>query len=123
MWRDPVYDALIRELLAQEVLVARDAVPVRLPPDRFDFAEQQGEVWIDWIKGSGVDVVGDVDDLRPRRPAEDEKWKDPDRVRAKLELGAALDALTVMTQEAASRASTDTVAGRLRGTARRLRDR
>ena len=123
VWRDPVYDALIRELLAQEVLVARDAVPVRLPPHRFDFAEQEGEVWIDWIKRSGVDVVGDVDDLRPRRPAEDEKWKDPDRVRAKLELGAALDALSEMTQEAANRASTDTVAGRLRDTARRLRDR
>ena len=84
VWRDPVYDALIRELLAQEVLVARDADPVRLPPHRFDFAEQEGEVWIDWIKSSGVDVVGDVDDLRPRRPAEDAKWKDPDRVRAKL---------------------------------------
>ena len=27
VWRDPVYDALIRELLAQEVLVARNAVP------------------------------------------------------------------------------------------------
>ena len=62
--------------------------------DRFDFAEQEGEVWIDWIKSSGIDVVGDVDDLRPRRPAEDEKWKDPDRVRAKLELSAALDALS-----------------------------
>jgi hypothetical protein len=44
-------------------------------------------------------------------------------VRAKLELGAALDALTVMTQEAASRASHDTVGARLRDTARRLRDR
>jgi hypothetical protein len=123
VWREPVYDALIRELLAQEVLVARNAVPVRLPPHRFDFAEQQGELWIDWIKSSGIDVVGDVDDLRPRRPAEDEKWKDPDRVRAKLELGAALDALSEMTQEAANRASTDTVASRLRVTARRLRDR
>ncbi len=123
MWRDPAYDALIRELLAQQVLVSREPIPVRLPPDRYDFAEQQAEVWIEWIKSSGVDVVGDVDDLRPRRPAEDEKWKDPDRVRAKLELGAALDALSVMTQEAANRASTDTVGGRLRGTARRLRDR
>ena len=52
VWRDPVYDALIRELLAQEVLVARDAVPVRLPPHRFDFAEQESEVWIDWIKAA-----------------------------------------------------------------------
>ena len=123
VWRDPAYDALIRELLAQQVLVSRKAIPVRLPPDRYDFAEQQADAWIEWIKGSGVDVVGDVEDLRPRRPAEDEKWKDPDRVRAKLELGAALDALAVMTQEAANRATTDTVGGRLRDAARRLRDR
>jgi hypothetical protein len=123
VWRDPAYDALIRELLAQQVLVSRKAVPVRLPPDRYDFAEQQADLWIDWIKGSGVDVVGDVEDLRPRRPAEGEAWKDPDRVRAKLELGAALDALTVMTQEAANRASAESVSGRLLDTARRLRDR
>ena len=71
MWRDATYDGLIRELLAQEVLVSRDSIPVRLPPDRFDFAEAQGEQWIDWIKRSGVDVVGDVEDLRPRRPAPD----------------------------------------------------
>ena len=44
-------------------------------------------------------------------------------MRAKLELGAALDALTVMTREAANRANADGVTGRLRDTARRLRDR
>ena len=75
------------------------------------------------IKGSGVDVIGDVEDLRPRRPAEGTEWKNPDRVRAKLELGAALDALTVMTQEAAKGAQSDTLGGRLRDTARRLRER
>ncbi|MCY7399417.1 MAG: hypothetical protein LH477_00380 [Nocardioides sp.] len=123
VWREPAYDNLIREMLAQEVLVSRKAVAVRLPPDRYDFAEQQAEAWIDWIKDSGVHVIGDVDDLRPRRPAEGEVWKDPDRVRAKLELGAALDALTVMTREAASRGSDEGVSGRLRDTARRLRDR
>ena len=123
VWREPVYDSLIRELLAQEVLVARKAVPVRLPPERYDFAEQQGELWIDWIKGSGVDVVGDLDDLRPRRPAEGVEWRNPDRVRAKLELSAALDALTVMTREAAGHSSHGSVGGRLRATARRLRDR
>ena len=124
VWRDPVYDGLIRELLAQEVLVARDAIPVRLPPDRYDFAERESERWIDWIRTSGVDVIGDVDDLRPRRPAEGTEWRDPDKVRAKLELGAALDALTVMTQEAASsRSDGEGLGGRLLETARRLRDR
>ena len=41
MWRDATYDGLIRELLAQEVLVSRDSIPVRLPPDRFDHAEAE----------------------------------------------------------------------------------
>lgn len=123
VWREPVYDSLIRELLAQEVLVARNTLPVRLPPDRHDFAEERAEHWIEWIKGSGVDVIGDPEDLRPRRPGPEEKWHNPDRVRAKLELGAALDALTVMTQEAAASRSEDGLGGRLRDTARRLRDR
>ncbi|MCD6638914.1 MAG: hypothetical protein LT071_03250 [Nocardioides sp.] len=124
VWRDPVYDSLIRELLAQEVLVNRKTMPVRLPPDRFEFAEQQAELWIDWLEGSGVDVVGDVDDLRPRRPDAEEPWRDPDRVRPKLELSAALDALTVMTREAAeSRAQAQGLTTRLRDTARRLRER
>jgi hypothetical protein len=123
VWRDPAYDALIRELLAQEVLVARDTIPVRLPPERYDFAEQQAQLWIDWIEGSGVDVIGDVEDLRPRRPDPEQPWRNPDRVRAKLELGAALDALTVMTREAADRAHAEGLTGRLRITARRLRER
>ena len=45
----------------------------------------------------------------PRRPADDEEWRNPDRVRAKLELGAALDALTVMTREAAKGAGDESV--------------
>ena len=123
MWRDATYDGLIRELLAQEVLVSRDSIPVRLAPERFDYAEAQGERWIDWIKGSGVDVVGDVEDLRPRRPDPEARWRNPDRVSPKLQLGAALDALTVMTREAAERTDADSPVRRLRHQARRLRER
>ena len=124
VWREPAYDELVRELLAQQVLVARDAIPVRLPPDRFDFAEEQADLWIEWIKGSGVNVIGDADDLRPQRADPEVAWHDPDRVGAKLQLGAALDALTMMTREAAaSRSDGDKLGGRLRQTARRLRDR
>lgn len=123
MWRDATYDGLIRELLAQEVLVARDSFPVRLPPDRFDFATERAELWIDWINGSGVDVIGDVDDLRPAKPSDDTRWRNPDRVSPKLQLGAAIDALTTMTREAAERTSTDDLGSRWRQQARRLRER
>jgi hypothetical protein len=124
VWGEATYDGLIRERLAQEVLVARDSIPVRLSPDRFGWAEEQGGLWIDWIRGSGVDVVGDVEDLRPRRPEEGARWRDPDQVRAKHQLGAALDALVVMTQEAASRPDPDQgLAHKALERARRLRTR
>ena len=123
IWRDATYDGLVRQLLAQQVLVNRDSIPVRLPPDRFDYAEAEAERWIQWIKTSGVDVIGDVEDLRPRRPDPAERWRDPDKVSPRLQLGAALDALTTMTREAAERTDPDSISRRVRLQARRLRDR
>jgi len=123
VWRDPAYDALIRELLAQQVLVSRKAIPVRLPPDRYGFAEQQADAWIEWIKGSGVDVVGDVEDLRPGPVDPDAVWLNPDTVSRKALARAAVDALAVMTREAASRPDPRKELGaRLRRRAEHLRD-
>lgn len=122
--REAVYDDLIREMLAQRELVNRRTVPVRLPPDRHDWAEEQAGLWIDWLQGSGVHVVGDVEDLRPRRPAPDERWMDPDKVRTRRQLDAAMDALAAMTREAAARTREDQpVAQRMVHQARRLRGR
>jgi hypothetical protein len=105
--REATYDTLIRDLLAQRELVQRDSVPVRLPPKRFPWAEEQAALWIDWLEGSGVHVIGDVEDLRPVRPPEDEQWHNPDRVRARPILDAALDGLEAMTREAARRPDPD----------------
>ena len=55
---------------------------MELPPERYPFTEEQAERWIDWIKGSGVDVVGDVDDLRPEPVDPDAAWLNPDTVSA-----------------------------------------
>ncbi|MGD9962224.1 hypothetical protein [Nocardioides sp.] len=98
------YDDLVLRLLAREELSGKRRSPkVTLPPDRFEWAEQQGRIWIDWLAGSGVDVVGDPAELMPRRPDPDAPWADPDRVRSRPLMRAALDALEVMTREAASR--------------------
>ena len=122
--RESTYDALIRDMLAQGELVRRKSAAVRLPPDRFDWAEEEAERWIDWIEGSGVHVVGDVADLRPVRPGPDEPWKNPDRVRAKRQLETALDALAAMTHEAARRPDPErTLSSRVRSQAQRLRER
>jgi len=122
--RGATYDRLIRELLAQENLARRSSAPVRLAPDRFPWAEEQAQLWIDWLVGSGVHVVGDLEDLRPRRPPADQRWFDPDRVTAKPLLGAALDALEAMTHEAATRTPPELqLSGKVRTGAKRLRGR
>lgn len=101
--RSGPHEALIRRLLAESDLGSRRSRRVELPPERHPWAVEQSERWIDWIKGSGVDVVGDVDDLRPAPVDPDATWHDPDRVSNKALASAALEALTVMTREAANR--------------------
>ncbi len=101
--REMAYDHLVRNLLAQQELAARRSPPVRLPPGRFAWAEERAEAWIEWLASSGVDVVGDPAELRPRRPDPEKRWRDPDQVGSSMLLGASLDALEAMTREAARR--------------------
>lgn len=101
--REAEYDELIRGMLAQNQLVNRRSAPVRLPPSRRAWVDEVTESWIEWLEGSKVDVIGSLDDLRPVPPAEDEVFINPDKVPAKLQLVAAIDALSAMTREAASR--------------------
>ena len=122
--REAEYDELIRQMLAQDQLVRRRSAPVRLPPERFAWAEEEAERWIEWIQGSGVDVVGDLDELRPARPPEGQRWRDPDRVPAKRQVGIALDALAAMTREAARRPAPERrLVARVRAQAQRVRER
>jgi hypothetical protein len=122
--RDPAYDVLIRGMLAQRELAKRKSPPVRLPPERFAWVEERTERWIEWIEGSGVHVVGDVDELRPVRAPADGGWRDPDRVRTKRQLTASLDALAAMTREAARRPEPERqLTSRVRSQAQRLRER
>lgn len=118
------YDELIRRLLAERELAHRESTRVTLPPSGFDFAEEQGQAWIDWIKDRGVDVIGRPAELLPKRPADEAKWVDPDKVRPAPLLGAALDALEAMTREAANRPAADRdLASRVKSGAKKLRSR
>ena len=122
--REAPYDELIRDMLAQQELVHGASEPVVLPPRLRAWAEAETDRWVDWVKDSGVDVVGDLADLRPVWPAEDEPWVDPDRIPPRQQLRVAMDALAAMTREAARRPDPDRqLAARLRTHAKRVRER
>jgi hypothetical protein len=118
------YDDLIRDLLMDDQLGGRESGLVRLPPELFPWAEEQGERWVEWIEQSGVHLVGDLAELRPLAPPEGTEWVDPDRVPAKKQLDAAVAALAVMTEEAARRPDPDQAfVNKVRVGTQRLRDR
>ena len=105
--REASFDELIRGMLAQDRLVQRRSPPLLLPPRLHPWASAEADRWVDWLKGSGVDVIGELDDLYPAPAVPDDEWIDPDRVGPKKQLAAAIDALTAMTREAARRPDPD----------------
>ncbi len=122
--RESSFDELIREMLAQGELLKRRSAAVTLPPERFPWAQEEAERWIEWIEGSGVDVVGDVAELRPVPPDPEVRWRDPDQVRPKRQLNTALDALAAMTREAARRPDPQRqLTQRVRAQVQRVRER
>ncbi|WP_139979803.1 hypothetical protein [Nocardioides litoris] len=104
--KDASYDRVVRETLVQGMLANRRGTRVQLPPDMHPWAVAEAERWTAWLRESGVHVVGDLDDLLPR-PTDAASYVDPERVSPKAQLGAALDALAVMTGEAARRDDPD----------------
>lgn len=121
--RESAHDHLIQKLLFEGELSATQSRRVTLPPKRFDWADEQAQLWVDWIEGAGVDVVGDVTDLRPDKPAAG-TWRNPDKVSGKMLSEAALQALTAMTREAATRPDPNRELGaRIRNRAEKLRNR
>jgi hypothetical protein len=117
------YRALVRQLVVHETWANRpDMVPVRLPPEAYDWAEEVAQSWIDWATGAGVDVIGDLDELRPVRPAPDTEWQNPDKPRPRDVTSAAVDAIVALTLEAARRPDPDdTLTSRAAKLARHLR--
>ena len=105
--REAAFDELIREMLAQNAMVKGRSMPLRLPERMYPWAEAETERWVEWLKGSGVHVVGDIDDLNPLPLRPDERYVDPDHVSTKRQLKVALDALAAMTHEAARRPDPD----------------
>lgn len=119
------YRALVREVIAHRTLAHREGmVRPTLPPSAFDWAEEVAESWIEWAQGAKIDVVGDLDELRPVRPPADQPWADPDRPGARAIADAAIDALAAVIEEAARRPDPDEqISTKVANVVRRVRGR
>jgi hypothetical protein len=117
------YRRLIRELVVHQTLAQRsDMAKVTLPPTAFPWAGEVAEEWIEWVVGSGIDVVGDVGDLRPVPPDPGAPWANPDRPRRAEMIDAALDAMVALALEASRRPDPDDhISAKIGRAARRLR--
>ena len=97
------YRRLVRQLVVHHTLARRrDMRRVTLPPKAHGWAGEVADEWIAWVEQAGVDVVGDLGDLRPAPPTPG-AWADPDKPRPRKTTDAALDALVAVVLEAAQR--------------------
>ena len=94
------YRALVRELLVHRNLSGRPGAPrLTLPPEVHRWAAGLARTWVSDLALRGHDVVGDLDDLVP--DPDPAAYVDPDHVEEGLVAEAAIDALALMTREAA----------------------
>ena len=99
--RDHRHRHVVKNVIGQQALAQRASAPVRLPPSAFGWVTEMAERWVTWAQESGIEVVGDLDDLRPVAPDPDQVWVDPDRIRSRAFRDAALDALVAAVRESA----------------------
>jgi len=98
-----VYVDLVREVIARDTLARRpDQIRAVLPERRWPFVDEVTAEWREWLEGAGVDIVGDLADLQPRRPDyTDGTWIHPDRPPADLVAEAAIEALAAVIEDIA----------------------
>jgi hypothetical protein len=120
------YRRLIREVVVHQTMAKRpDMTRVVLPPRALAWADEVAQEWIEWVQGSGIHVVGDLQELRPGPPPVGRRVAaNPDRPRRAEMVDAALDAMVALALEAAGRPDPEEQLGaRLTRAARRLRPR
>jgi len=93
------YRRFVRELLVHRNLSRRPgSARLSLPEDAHRWASDLGRSWVSELALRGYDVVGELDDLVPGTA---EPFTDPDSCDERLVADAAIDALAIMTNEAA----------------------
>ncbi|MFI2707928.1 hypothetical protein ACH5WX_10310, partial [Nocardioides sp. CER28] len=97
------YRSLVLNAIVYDTLAERDSTRIALPPDAHEWATSVAKEWVDWVGASGIDVVGDLNDLVPGPAVVDDDRVDPDRPGPQAVRDAALDALVGVILEAAHR--------------------
>ncbi len=93
------YRRFVRELLVHENLSSRPgSARLSLSDEAHRWASDLGRSWVSELALRGYDVVGELDDLVPGPPR---PFTDPDTVAEREVSDAAIDALAIMTNEAA----------------------
>lgn len=59
------YVAKVRELVVREVFAQRESATARVPAAWHPYVDEIVARWLEWIEGSGIDVVGDAAELVP----------------------------------------------------------
>jgi hypothetical protein len=94
------YVEWVRETIVREVLAQRpDMVPATVPPKRRPAIEAITSSWLTEISESGIDVVGDLEDLRSVWPNDADAWVDPDLADQGVVADAAVQALAHVLEE------------------------
>ena len=88
------YVKWVRESIVKDVLAQRPGKELTtVPPRRRVSVEAITASWVEEIGKSGVDVVGDLDDLVPVWPSGDRRWANPDTADPEVVAEAAIQAL------------------------------
>ena len=70
-----------------------------MPPERRPAIEAITSEWLTEISGSGVDVIGDLEELRSVWPDDGATWTDPDRPDPEAVADAAIKSLAHVLEE------------------------
>jgi hypothetical protein len=115
-----VYVRKVRELIVREVFAERDTRTARVPRQWHEYVDEIVAGWLEWIEGSGIDVVGDARELVPdwgTGPIPNPDKPDPEDV-ATAAIQALAAILVDLDQQPAVQIE---VPGRLRDLARKMR--
>jgi hypothetical protein len=100
----PVYAAVVRDLIARETLGQLPHTErATLPPASREFVDAVTAEWVEWVDGAGIDVVGDLAELETEWPDEETPWANPDRPRPADVINASMAALAELVDAEAER--------------------